>query len=115
MASQKDVLMVPVVFLKSFHSFLLSSTFCISSSFFCHILQQLEPEALSPEPSWQISGARSFGVIIRVHPGTLDRVILRVILQREQHYSEVHYPWMDVSHMREVSITVKLLMQISHW
>lgn len=83
--------MVPVVFLESFHSFLLSSTFCISSSFFCHTFcsnWNLEPFLLSRAGRSQLP----FGMIISVHPG---RYLLRVILQGEQRYSEVHYVYMD--------------------
>lgn len=56
-ASEKDVLMMPAVVLESSHSFLPSSTFCIASSFFSHILQPLAPGALSREQSWQNLGA----------------------------------------------------------
>lgn len=90
-ASEKDVLTMSAVFLKSFHSFLPSPTFCIASTFFSHILQPLACGALSCEQSWQNSGAIG-------HP---SRHPLRVILQSEQHYSEVQYVYMDGCLSRE--------------
>lgn len=90
MASQEGVLIVPVVLLKSFHSFMLSSTLCVSSSFFATFCSNwnLEPFLLS-----QSGGSQdSFGMIVRAHPG---RYFLRVILQSKQHYSEVHFVYMD--------------------
>lgn len=108
--------MLLAVLLEPFCSFLFSSTFlCFIQLLMPHVSHywNLESFFLSRAGRSQVL----FGMIISVHPG---RYLLRVILHTEQHYSEVHYVYMDgyQSHERDCSHwnwSCWLISVISHW